>query len=274
MTDLAADEPHDTFGDGRDHFTGAGIGIGDVFVDDDVAVAADVQRRRVGQHDLRRSRRRGLHPLLVDDVGADGERARDRARRRARRIEIDGAVGYWVKAGRRANAGWANREAARFFEQALRLIETLPETRETLKQAIDLRFDLKTSLIPLGQFECIISYLHEAENLAKRLDDQHRLTRYSFHMCQTLGLGGDPAEAFSFGRQELALADSLGDVPLQVAVTLFLGTASFSTRDPHQVEPLFVKALKLLDGEPHLERFGLAGFPAVTVRAFLARGAR
>ena len=67
------------------------------------------------------------------------------------------AIGYWVKAGRHAYAHWANQEAARFFERALRVLETLPETRATLEQAIDLRVDLKTSLIPLGQFERIVS---------------------------------------------------------------------------------------------------------------------
>ena len=181
------------------------------------------------------------------------------------------AIGHWVKAGRQAHARWANREAASFFEQALRVLGALPETRETLEQAIDLRFDLKTSLIPLGQFERIVSYLREAESLAKRLDDQHRLARYCFHMCQTLAMSGDPVEAFVFGQQALTLADSLGDVSLQVAATLFLGTASFATLDYRQIEPLFVRALELLDGEPIFERFGLAGYPAVIVRAFLAR---
>ena len=52
---------------------------------------------------------------------------------------------------------------------------------------------------------------------------------------------------------------------------MFLGTASFATLDYRQIEPLFVRALELLDGEPIFERFGLAGYPAVIVRAFLAR---
>lgn len=181
------------------------------------------------------------------------------------------AVGYWVKGARLAQARWAHREAAGFFEQALRVLATLPETREALEQAIDLRFDLKASLIPLGQFERIVSYLREAEILAIRIDDRHRLAQFSFHMCQTLVMSGDPAEAFAFGQQALTAADSLGDIGLQVAATLFLGTASFSTLDYRQVEPLFVRALQLLDGEPTFERFGLAGYPAVTVRAFLAR---
>jgi predicted ATPase len=181
------------------------------------------------------------------------------------------AVGHWVKAAQLAHARWANREAAGFFEQALRVLATLSETRETLEQAIDLRFELKASLIPLGQFERIVGHLREAESLARRLDDQHRLARFSFHMCQTLALGGDPAEASVFGQQALELADSLGDVPLQMASTLFLGTAGFATLELRQVEPLFVRALELLDRQPSFERFGLAAYPAVTVRGFLAR---
>ena len=133
------------------------------------------------------------------------------------------AIGYWVKAGRHAYAHWANQEAARFFERALRVLETLPETRETLEQAIDLRVDLKTSLIPLGQFERIVSHLREAEGLAKRLDDQWRLCQFSVHMCQTLGLSGNPKDAVAFGQDAQVLAESLEDVPLQVAAAVFSG---------------------------------------------------
>ena len=181
------------------------------------------------------------------------------------------AIGYWVKAGRNAYAHWANQEAARFFERALRVLETLPETRATLEQAIDLRFDLKTSLIPLGQFERIIGYLREAGGLAKRLDDQWRLCQFSVHMCQTLGLSGNPKDAVAFGQDAQVLAESLEDVPLQVAAAVFLGTACFSTLDYRLAEHHFLKVLQLLDGELSLEQFSLAGFPAVTAHGFLAR---
>jgi DNA-binding SARP family transcriptional activator/class 3 adenylate cyclase/DNA-binding transcriptional ArsR family regulator len=181
------------------------------------------------------------------------------------------AAGYWVKAARLAQARWANREAARFFVQAIGALATLPETQETLEQAIDLRFDLKATLIPLGQFEEIVSALRESEDLTRRLGDQHRQARFFFHMCQTLTMHGDPVTAADFGRQALLLAETLGDVPLQIAATLFLGTAYFAALEYHQVEPLFERALKLLEDVPAAERFGLAAYPAVIVRAFLAR---
>ena len=46
--------------------------------------------------------------------------------------------------------GSAHREGRGAFEQALRALEHLPETRQTQEQAIDLRFELRTALLPLG----------------------------------------------------------------------------------------------------------------------------
>ncbi|MDH2384430.1 AAA family ATPase [Bradyrhizobium sp. CER78] len=181
------------------------------------------------------------------------------------------ATDHWIKAGRLAHARWANREAASFFERALRSLETLPETTATMEQAIDLRFDLKTSLLPLGQFGRILGYLREAEALAERLGDAPRLCLASIHMCQTLGFTGNPLDAVKFGRHAHLLADSLGELSLRVAASLFLGTACFLTLHYAEAESLFLKVLELLEGEPSFQQFSLAGFPAVSARSFLTR---
>jgi hypothetical protein len=65
------------------------------------------------------------------------------------------------------------------FEQALAALQHLPETREMLEQAIDLRFDLRTALHPLGEFQWISDCLREAEGLARTLDDRWRLGQLS-----------------------------------------------------------------------------------------------
>jgi class 3 adenylate cyclase/DNA-binding SARP family transcriptional activator len=181
------------------------------------------------------------------------------------------ATDHWIKAGRLAHARWANREAASFFERALRGLETLPETTATMEQAIDLRFDLKTSLLPLGQFGRILGYLRDAEALAKRLDDARRLCLASVHMCHTLGLSGNPRDAVKFGRHAHLLAGSLGELSLRVAASLFLGIACFSTLHHAEAESLFLKVLELLEGELSFQQFSLAGFPAVSARSFLTR---
>ena len=87
------------------------------------------------------------------------------------------AVPYLWLAGQQAVQRSAHREAVAHFEQALMALQHLPENREMLEQAIDLRFDLRTSLQPLGEFRRLLDNLREAETLAKVLDDRGRLGR-------------------------------------------------------------------------------------------------
>ena len=97
------------------------------------------------------------------------------------------AVTYLRQAGAKALERSANREAVSCFEQALLALGHLPETRERLEQAIDLRFDLRTALLPLGEFELSFGCLREAEGLARTLGDQRRLGQLSVYLCHTSG---------------------------------------------------------------------------------------
>src|SRR5712692_1465453 len=179
------------------------------------------------------------------------------------------AVTYLHQAGAKAMARSANREAVSCFEQALTALQHLPETRETLELAIDLRFDLRTALFPLGEFERIFGCLREAEGLARTLDDQRRLGQMSVYMCHNLWMTGHPTEAIGFGQSAHAIAESLGDVPLQVTGNLYLGAAWIRTGDYRRAEDLLRKVLQLLEGDLSRERFGLTGFPAVMARGYL-----
>ena len=179
------------------------------------------------------------------------------------------AIAYWHKAGRLAQARSAHREAVASFERALQLLQAQPQTRETLPLAIDLRFDLKTSLFPLGQAERIVGYLREAEGWARILDDQGRLGHLSVHMCHILRHVGRHAEAVAFGQNAQAIAESLADRPLQVTANLYLGAACLWTGDYRQAEGCLLKVLQLLEGELKRERLGLTGVPAVMAHAYL-----
>jgi tetratricopeptide (TPR) repeat protein len=179
------------------------------------------------------------------------------------------AIRYLRQAGVKASARSANREAVACFEQALTALGHLPETRETLEQAIDLRFDLRTSLHPLGEFERILGCLREAEGLARTLDDRRRLGQLSVYMCHTLRETGHPTEALAFGQNAQAIAEALGDVPLRVTGNLYLGAAYIWTGDYREAADLLRKVLQLLEGDLRRERLGLAGFPAVMARFYL-----
>jgi len=180
------------------------------------------------------------------------------------------AVTYLQQAGFKALARSANREAAACFEQAVMALQHLPESRERQVHAIELRFHLRTSLFPLGEFERIFDCLREAEGLARMLGDQERLGHLSVYLCHNLWITGRPSEARAFGKNALAIAEALRDVPLQVTGNIYLGVACVWMGDYRRAEQLLRNVLPLLEGDRSRERFGLTGFPAVLARGYLS----
>src|SRR5262249_35384733 len=129
---------------------------------------------------LLQDRRRRLHGQIVEAVerlypDRLAEHVERLAHHAFRAEAWDQAVTYLEQAGAKAFARSANRDAVACFEQALRGLTHLPETRERREQAIDIRFGLRNTLIPLAEFHRGEAYLREAEALAIALDDQRRL---------------------------------------------------------------------------------------------------
>jgi class 3 adenylate cyclase/tetratricopeptide (TPR) repeat protein len=210
---------------------------------------------------LLQDRRRALHARIVDAIERlHADRLTEHVERLAHhavRGELWApAVAYLRRAGARALTRSASLEAVRCFEQALAALRHLPQTRETLAQAIDLRFDLRTALQPLAEFERISGCLREAEGLARTLGDQRRLGQLSVYLCHNLWITGHPR-------------DALADVPLEVTGTLYLGVAFLGTGDHRRAEQLLRDVLRLLEGDRSRERFGLFGFPAAMARSYL-----
>jgi predicted ATPase len=134
-------------------------------------------------------RRRGLHAHIVEALEAlAGDRLDEQVERLAHhawRGEVWAkACTYARQAGARALARSAYREAVAGFDQTLRALGHLPTGRDTLEQAIDLRFDLRIALNPLREDARILDCLREAETLAETLGDHRRLGQASAYMAQ------------------------------------------------------------------------------------------
>ncbi len=225
---------------------------------------------------LLQDRRRTLHGRIVETI----ERLYpdrlsehvDRLAHHAFRGEAwEKAVSYLRQAGAKAFARSANREALACFEQALTALARLPETRETLEQAIDVRFDLRNALLLLAEFGRIEGYLREAEALARTLDDQRRLGWVSAYMSGShVGTGGHASDVRTFAERVQAIAETIGDVPLQVAAQYYLLLACHISGDYPGTERVCRRLMQSLGGERTRERFSLPAFPAVLSRAYLA----
>jgi class 3 adenylate cyclase len=190
----------------------------------------------VAYSSLLRERRRVLHARIVEALERlAGERAAEQVERLAHHAlqgEVwDKAVTYCRQAGTRALARSAYREAVVAFEHALGALDHLPECRDTLVQAIDLRFDLRTALRPLDEQARIFDHLRTAEALAARLGDDQRLGRIAGYLCVYFAVMGEHARALAAGQRALALATRSGAFDVQVIAQTYLGQAYHAVGD-------------------------------------------
>jgi tetratricopeptide (TPR) repeat protein len=227
---------------------------------------------------LLQERRRVLHARIVEALEAlAAERLTehvDRLAHHAMRGEAwDKALTYSRQAGAKAMARSAHREAAECFEQSLAALAQLPERRDTLEQAIDLRFDLRNALQSLNEHARIFDCLHAAEPLAERLGDPQRLGRLASFLCfYYFSVIGEHDRAIASGQRALALAATSGAFDVQVIAQTFLGMAYYAVGDFRQGLDCMRRVIALLPGELCSARFGLPVLPAAHARAYVAWG--
>jgi class 3 adenylate cyclase/tetratricopeptide (TPR) repeat protein len=227
---------------------------------------------------LLQERRRALHARVVDAIerasGADriAEQVETLAHHAVHGQLWDKAVTYLRQAGQRDGARSANRQAATYFEQALEVLDHLPNRRDAQELGIDIRLDLRNVLLPLDEFGSMFEHLQTAEALAMTLDDRHRLGWVSAYLtAYYCNAAVKPHEAEVAGLRAMAIADQFADLPLQVMAHFFLGLAYvYAARFRESIEPLSWN-VKRLTGELIYERFGEPGLPAVHSRSYVIR---
>jgi len=136
---------------------------------------------------------------------------------------------------------------------------------------IDLRFDLRGVLIPLGRFERAVERLAEAEAVAEALGDQRRLGRISAYLGASFRSLGEHARSIACGLRALGIAATFDDFALQVTANCYLGEVYADVADyPRAIQHLAWNGERVA-GDQLYESFGVAGLPAVLSRAFLAQ---
>jgi len=224
---------------------------------------------------LLHDRRRDLHAKVVAVVEAlYADRLNEHVERLAhhafRGDAWTKAVDYLRQAGRKAFARSANRETVAYLGQALASLAHLPETRATLEQGIDIRFDLRNSLFPLGELDAMLAHLRDAERIAEAIGDKRRIGWVWVYLSQYHWVTGRLTEARSFGERAKAIADALDDSSLRAVANYYSGAACFSSTAYREAEVFLRTAVSSLEGDLRHERFGLAGYPAVMARWLLA----
>jgi class 3 adenylate cyclase/tetratricopeptide (TPR) repeat protein len=224
---------------------------------------------------LLREQHRVLHARIVEAIEElAGDRVAEQVEHLAHhalRGEVwDKALAYCRQAGEKALAWSAHREALGSFEQALSALTHLPEQRDTLEQAIDLRLSMRAALWPSGDFGRILAALREAESLAGALDDHRRLGQVSGFLSRHFSRRGAHDQAIAAAQRALALATGSGEVILQAQANYYLGLSYKAQGNHPRAIDCFGQTVASLEGERHHESFGQALLPAVSSRAYLA----
>jgi DNA-binding NtrC family response regulator/tetratricopeptide (TPR) repeat protein len=179
------------------------------------------------------------------------------------------AATYLRQAGARAFSHSANREAAACYEQALLALREMEDSRENQELAVDLHFDLRNALTPLGEVQTTLEHLRLAQAAAERIGDRARLGRaYSF-AANALHLNADQQGAIRWGTEAIAIATELNDFALRTASAMYIGRAHYALGAHEEAIRVLNEVVESLQGDRAHEHLGLPVLPSVFARAHL-----
>jgi class 3 adenylate cyclase/tetratricopeptide (TPR) repeat protein len=222
-------------------------------------------------------RRRRLHAQIVSAIErlyADrlSEHVERLAHHALRGQLWEKALRYSRQAGARAFDRSALRDALAAFGQARVALQELPDSRERTEQRIDLCFEQRNALYPLGELARLGEVLNEARTLAEGLGDQGRLGWALGYQANLHSILGEHAQAIEAGERACAIAQAVGELGLRVVANFYLGQGLWLSGDQRRAADALRVAIALVKGAQPGERFGLTGLPAVIARFMLAVG--
>jgi len=176
---------------------------------------------------LLQERRRELHAQIVHVMETShADRLTEHLERLAhhayRGALGEKAAGYLRQAGLKAASRSALEDARTWLEQALEVLDGMPESRTTLEQGCDVRVELRPVLIQLGEGASPMSRLREAMVFAEKLGDERRQVRVGALLTNQHAILGQLDTALATGVRALDTAVRLGDVQLRILTTSYL----------------------------------------------------
>lgn len=269
---IFSDLPLAVFQEHLARLRGAGLLRRDRFADGEDGFAHALVQE-VTYYGLPKQRRRDLHARIVRTITTIhghtvSEQAETIAFHAFHGEAWDLVAVHARRAGQRAAARSAYREAAAFFGQAIASYEHLPVTDEGLAEQIDLRFELRNALFPTSGIGRSLGYSQQAERLALKLGDRHRLGWATAYHARDLSLVGRPGEALQVARRALKVAGE--DDDLLATIQSYIALAAYYRGNYEQSAATLQTLVEAVERWDRMRRLGLPGPAALFFRGWLA----
>jgi predicted ATPase len=135
------------------------------------------------------------------------------------------AVTYLRQAGAKAAERTAHRDAVGFLDEAVKALEHVPIDPDGLRQAVDLRIEMRNSLYALGEYRRTFSRLREAEELARRLGDARRSSHVTSLLAHYFWVVGEDDRAIEAAENALASSRETSSRSIEWLTRQYLGLA-------------------------------------------------
>ena len=204
----------------------------------------------VAHGSLLQERRRELHARIVIEIERiHAERLDEQVERLAHHAvhaELwEKALRYLRQAAHKAATRWAFRESSRYLEHALEVLNRLPERADTTEEAIAIRLELRSALLPQAKHQRIFEILSEVIPLTEKIGDRRGLSLANGFMSH-VGLElFDQSMAHECGHRALQLAVEIQDFGLKASAEHFVLSVYHTLGDYEKAIPFGISAASI-----------------------------
>lgn len=216
------------------------------------------------------ARRRALHARIGRVVEQHaGERVEEEAETLARHAERAGELPRLVRfariAGRRAATRFSNRQAVRFYDDALDALGRMRGVDPGI--AIDLQCEMRN---PLEMFDPhrLIPSLEHAADIAVQIGDEARAGIAQSLLAHACWVAGRPVEGIGHGRRAVRVGRRTAQPELLVPALYHSGLAHYGAGRLRAATRLFRQVVRHADPA---ETYRLNTSPLILARSYLAR---
>ena len=230
----------------------------------------------VAYEGLLKEQRRELHARALHSIerlyeGRLDEQVETLARHAVQGEDWERAVGYLRRAGIAAAKRSAFRQGEAWYRQALNALARLDQTPTNMRLGVDLRLELYTALIALGDHAPVFPVLEEGRKLAAAIGVDSHLARIEAFLAHAYWWTADYAAALGHAETSLALSDKLRRPGLKMLGLLAKGWVYKAQGQLTEARSALTEALAITEALPP-RRHAYSGepLPSVVVLAWLA----